>query len=96
MGDEKHIDGRWLYSKLRLCGKFKIVARLYKDWIRTNSMFVGFLCEMKGDKTQQQFDGLYEYFEKNNLPLIIEDLPYHKTKFKIKVGGAISDQISTG
>jgi hypothetical protein len=85
MGNETNIDGKWLFTKLKMCLAFNIVERLYNDWVRTNTSLVGFKCEMKGEKNQEKFDKIYEFIKNHKLPLYIEDYPSHNKLFKIKI-----------
>lgn len=78
-------DGRQLYAKLRICGHFKIVEKLYSDWIRTNSCLVGFACEVVGLKSPEKFDKILDFIAQHELPLEVFDYPTHAKKFKIKI-----------
>jgi hypothetical protein len=85
MAEENKFNGRWLYSKLRVCGHFIIVEKLYTDWIKTNATLSGFGCEVTGEKSPEKFDKIREFIANHQLPLVFEDATWHRKLFVLTI-----------
>lgn len=82
---EQNIDGKWLYSKLRVCGHLRVVEKLYSDWLKTNSTLTGFGCEVTGEKSEEKFDKIKEFISNHQLPLSFHDMPGDKKLIVLKI-----------
>jgi hypothetical protein len=78
-------DGRWIYSRLRVCGHLTVVEKLYNDNFRTNKSLVGFTCEVTGSKSPEKFDKILEFITNHGLPVEVFDYPDHAKRFKIRI-----------
>lgn len=81
MGNVSNIDGRWLYSKLRVCGHFRVIERNYNDWVRTNSSLTSFTCRATGEKNPDKLAKIQEFIDNHKLPVKIADLTWHNQNF---------------
>lgn len=88
--NEYNYDGRWIYGKLRHCSDMKVVSKLYRDWVKTNNTLVGFLCEARdlfgrAANKPEKMEKVQAFIDAHQLPLEILDLPYHVSRFKLKI-----------
>lgn len=83
------IDGKWLYGKLKHGNDFKVVMKLYGNGPITNENLTGFLCEAiekwQPNTKENAIEKAKTLIANHQLPLEIEDLPYHEIRFKIKI-----------
>lgn len=80
------MSGREIYSALAVCGYFKIERKIYSDWIKSEANLVGFegSVSMKWEK-YIILNKIKYWCADRRLPVIIENIPSHDTKFKIRI-----------
>jgi len=85
-----HYDGKWLYGKIKHGSDFRVIMKLYSGPTITNEHMAGFLCEAinlfgKPDNKQYVIEKAKMLIASHELPLVVQDLPYHVSRFKILI-----------